>query len=91
MTFYIDSNVPEMGDDPADEMPYGTDVLYTDAANGEEDLRKYYDIWECYANGQAVDPPAVTDNSYGYNYTVSRRFWMRRPHHCRHPIYSGHA
>ena len=70
VTFYIDCNVPEMGDDPADEMPYGTDVLYTDAANGEEDLRKYYDIWECYANGQAVDPPAVTDNSYGYNYTV---------------------
>ncbi len=69
VTFYIDSNVPEMGDNPADEMPYGTDVLYVDAANGEEDLQRYYDIWECYSNNRPVDPPTITDNSYGYNYT----------------------
>ena len=69
VTFYIDSNVPEMGDDPAVEMPYGTNVLYTNAASSEEDLQHYYNAWECYSNGRAVDPPAVTENQYGWNYS----------------------
>lgn len=69
VTFYIDCNVPEMGDDPANEMPYGADVLYTDAASSEEDLQRYLDAWECYSNNRAVDPPAITDNKYGYNYS----------------------
>lgn len=69
VTFYIDCNVPEMGDDPADEMPYGTDVLYIDAAGSEEDLQRYLNAWACYSNGVPVDPPTVTYNSYGYNYS----------------------
>lgn len=69
VTFYIDCNVPEMRDDPADEMPYGTDVLYTDAAGSEEDLQRYLNAWACYSNGVPVDPPTVTYNSYGYNYS----------------------
>ena len=70
VTFYIDTCVQEMGDDPANQLAYGTDVLYTDAANDEADLWKYNYAWELYAKNQGTDEPVVTDNSYGYNYTA---------------------
>lgn len=70
VTFYIDTCVQEMGDDPANQLAYGTDVLYTDAANDEADLWKYNYVWELYAKNQGTDEPVVTDNSYGYNYTA---------------------
>ena len=70
VTFYIDANVPEMGDDPADQLPYGSDILYTDAARDEADLQNYYIIWERYAQNEGTDAPLVTDNDYGYNYTA---------------------
>ena len=70
VTFYIDGCVPEMGDDPATQLTYGTDVLYTDAANDEADLQKYLLIWGMYAENKGTDEPLVTDNSYGYNYTA---------------------
>lgn len=71
VTFYIDAMVPEMGDDPANQLPYGSDILYVDAANPDDpaDLEKYYTIWELYAQNLGVDEPLVTDNAYGYNYT----------------------
>lgn len=52
VTFYIDSCVPEMGDSPENQIPYGADILYTDAAYGEEDLQNYYIIWQCYQKNQ---------------------------------------
>lgn len=70
VTFYIDGCVPEMGDAPANQLTYGTDVLYTDAANDEADLQKYLLIWGMYAENKGTDEPLVTDNSYGYNYTA---------------------
>lgn len=70
VTFYIDGCVPEMGDVPANQLTYGTDVLYTDAANDEADLQKYLLIWGMYAENKGTDEPLVTDNSYGYNYTA---------------------
>ena len=70
VTFYIDSCVEEMGDDPEGKLAYGTDILYTDAANGKEDLQKYYQIWELYLQNKGTEEPLVTDNSYGYNYTA---------------------
>ena len=70
VTFYIDACVQEMGDDPANQLAYGTDVLYTDAANDEADLWKYNYVWELYAKNQGTDKPVVTDNSYGYNYSA---------------------
>lgn len=70
VTFYIDCCVEEMGDDPAAQIPYGSDVLYTDAASTEEDLQKYYASWDLYSQNKATDEPLVTDNSYGYNYTA---------------------
>lgn len=70
VTFYIDGCVQEMGDDPANQLTYGTDVLYTDAANDEADLQKYLDIWAMYAENKGTEEPIVTDNSYGYNYTA---------------------
>lgn len=69
VTFYIDGNVPEMGDDPADEMPYGADVLYTDAAASPEDLQRYHDAWSFHSRNLAIDPPLVTDNQFGYNFS----------------------
>lgn len=69
VTFYIDASVPAMGDDPADQIPYGSDILYIDAANDEKDLEKYEIAWELYAQNRGTDAPVVTDNSYGYNYT----------------------
>ena len=69
VTFYIDTNVPEMGDDPLNEMPYGSNVLYTESARDETELEQYKLAWECYSSGRAIDPPTITDNSYGYNYT----------------------
>ena len=70
VTFYIDTCVPEMGDDPANQLTYGTDVLYTDAANDEADLQKYSYAWDLYSENKGTDKPVVTDNSYGYNYTA---------------------
>lgn len=70
VTFYIDACVPEMGDDPANQLAYGTDVLYTDAANDETDLQKYNYAWDLYSENKGTDTPVVTDNSYGYNYTA---------------------
>lgn len=70
VTFYIDCCVEEMGDDPAEQISYGSDILYTDAANGEEDLQKYYQIWELYSENKGTEKPLITDNSYGYNYTA---------------------
>ena len=69
VTFYIDTNVPEMGDDPQNEMPYGSNVLYTESARDDTELEQYKLAWECYSSGRAIDPPTITDNSYGYNYT----------------------
>ena len=69
--FYIDAMVEEMGDDPANQLPYGSDILYTDAANPDDpaDMEKYITIWEKYAENKGIDEPLVTDNDYGYNYT----------------------
>ncbi|MGN0405384.1 MAG: SpoIIE family protein phosphatase [Bariatricus sp.] len=69
VTFYIDAMVEEMGDDPANQIPYGSDILYTDAAQDEKDLEKYELIWDLYAENKGTDTPVITDNSYGYNYT----------------------
>ncbi len=69
VTFYIDTMVEEMGDDPAAQIPYGVDILYVDAATDEADLLNYEIIWEQYAQNKGVDTPVITDNSYGYNYT----------------------
>lgn len=69
VTFYIDCCVEEMGDDPAGQLTYGTDVLYIDAAYDEVDLQKYILIWDLYAENKGTDEPVITDNSYGYNYT----------------------
>ena len=69
--FYIDAMVEEMGDDPANQIAYGSDILYTDAANPNDpaDMEKYITIWNQYQQNKGVDRPLVTDNSYGYNYT----------------------
>ena len=69
VTFYIDAMVPEMGDDPANQIPYGSRILYVDAASDEADLKNYEIIWEQYAQNRGVDEPVITDNDYGYNYT----------------------
>lgn len=69
--FYIDALVEELGDDPANQIAYGSDILYTDAANPDDpaDMEKYITIWNQYQQNKGVDHPLVTDNSYGYNYT----------------------
>lgn len=69
--FFIDAMVEEMGDDPANQLPYGSDILYVDAANPDDpsDMEKYITIWERYAENKGIDEPLVTDNEYGYNYT----------------------
>ena len=69
VTFYIDGMVEEMGDDPANQIPYGSDILYKDAAQDEKDLDKYELIWELYSQNKGTDTPVITDNSYGFNYT----------------------
>lgn len=69
VTFYIDSSVETMGDRKEDQIPYGSDILYTDAAQDEKDLQKYNKIWALYAQNKGTDTPIITDNSYGYNYT----------------------
>ncbi len=71
VTFYIDICLPEMGDDPNNQMPYGVDVLYTDAASDEADLENYEIGWEYYKNGENLTEPLITDNDYGYNYSGS--------------------
>lgn len=70
VTFYIDAFVEEMGDDPDARIPYGSDILYVDAANPDDptDLQKYYETWSLYKDDKGRDKPVVTDNSYGYNY-----------------------
>ena len=69
--FYIDAMVEEMGDDPANQLSYGSDILYLDAANPDDpaDMEKYITIWERYRDNKGIDTPLVTDNDYGYNYT----------------------
>ena len=69
--FYIDAMVEEMGDDPVNQLPYGSDILYVDAANPDDpaDMEKYITIWERYRDNKGIDTPLVTDNDYGYNYT----------------------
>ena len=69
--FYIDAMVEEMGDDPLNQLPYGCDILYVDAANPDDpaDMEKYITIWERYRDNKGIDQPLVTDNDYGYNYT----------------------
>ena len=69
--FYIDAMVEEMGDDPANQLPYGSDILYVDAANPDDpaDMEKYITIWERYRDNKGIDTPLITDNDYGYNYT----------------------
>ncbi|MDD6835026.1 MAG: SpoIIE family protein phosphatase [Solobacterium sp.] len=71
VTFYIDSCVPEMGDDPANQIPYGTDILYSDASSSEEEYQKYLHTYELFSENKGVDEPVVTDNEYGYNYSVA--------------------
>ena len=44
VTFYIDSCVEDMGDDPEGQIAYGSDILYNDAAGDNKDLQKYYII-----------------------------------------------
>lgn len=70
VTFYIDCFVAEMGDDPEAQIPYGSDILYTDAAYDAKDLEKYIYIWDLYAENKGTEEPVITDNSYGYNYTA---------------------
>ncbi len=75
--FYIDACVPGMGDDPASQMAYGADVLYTDAVYVEgksrkqtdQDLQKYYEIYDRFVQNKGLASPTLTDNDYGYNYT----------------------
>lgn len=69
--FYIDAMVEEMGDDPANQLAYNSDILYVDAANPDDpaDMEKYITIWEQYAKNEGIEEPLVTDNDYGYNYT----------------------
>ena len=69
--FYIDAMVEEMGDDPNNQLAYGSDILYTDAANPNDpaDMEKYITIWNRFAENRGIDQPLVTDNDYGYNYT----------------------
>ncbi len=69
VTFYIDVCVPELGDDPASQISYGSDIPYVDAASDENDLQNYKTAWEYYSAGKDLDEPLITDNSYGYNYT----------------------
>ena len=69
VTFYIDAMVPEMGDDPANQLPYGTSVPYVDAARDAEEFETYLRVWELFSQDRGLDEPAITDNDYGYNYT----------------------
>lgn len=69
VTFYIDTCVEAMGDNPADQIPYGSDILYVDAARDAQDLENYIIVWEYYSKNLGTDMPLITDNSYGYNYT----------------------
>ena len=71
VTFYIDAFVEEMGDDPKAQLSYGSDILYTEAANPDDpaDYEKYITIWNAYKENKGLDKPLVTDNSYGFNYT----------------------
>ncbi len=69
--FYIDAFVEEMGDDPDARIAYGTDILYTDAANPDDpaDLENYLTAWQLFSQSRNPDAPLITDNDYGYNYT----------------------
>lgn len=67
--FYVDASAPELGDNLQDKIPYGSDILYTDAAKDQRDMENYELIWDLYARNKGTDVPVVTDNAYGYNYT----------------------
>lgn len=51
--FYIDAMVEEMGDSPENQLAYGSDMPYTEAANPDDprDMEKYITIWKMYAYG----------------------------------------
>ncbi|MCD8346831.1 MAG: SpoIIE family protein phosphatase [Lachnospiraceae bacterium] len=70
VTFYVDICLPEMGDDPDAQIAYGSDILYTDAASDENDLKNYEIIWDAYSKSEELTEPVITDNDYGYNYTA---------------------
>lgn len=61
VTFYIDACVPEMGDSPANQLPYGSDILYNDAAGDENDLQNYITIWALYAQNRGTDASQFND------------------------------
>lgn len=67
--FYIDAFVEELGDDPESVIPYGSDILYADAAYDEKELEKYNLIWDLFKENKGTSEPVITDNSYGYNYS----------------------
>ena len=69
--FYIDAMVEEIGDSSENQLAYGSDVPYTEAANPDDprDMEKYITIWQMYSQNKGLEKPIVTDNSYGYNYT----------------------
>ena len=69
VTFLVDAMVEELGDDPAAQIPYGTDILYAEAAADEADLENYLYAYSLYRENRGADEPLVTDNEYGYNYT----------------------
>ncbi|MFI3312575.1 MAG: SpoIIE family protein phosphatase [Eubacteriales bacterium] len=69
VVFYIDTMVEEMGDDPLNQLPYGYDVAYVDAAADENDMKNYITTWELYSQNLGTSTPLITDNDYGYNYT----------------------
>ncbi len=69
VTFYIDACVEELGDNPANQLAYGTEVLYTDAVNDESEMEKYNMVWQLYSENKGTDEPFITDNDYGYNFT----------------------
>jgi len=71
VTFYIDACVESMGDDKANQIPWGTEILYEDAARDREELQKYYQNRELYSQNTGTLEPQVTDNQYGYNYTAA--------------------
>lgn len=71
--FYIDACVPEMGDDPLNQLPYGSDIPYADAIAAAPDpvaeKEKYDNTYRLYAENKGYEEPLITDNEYGYNYT----------------------
>ena len=75
------------------QIAYGSDILYTDAANPDDpaDMEKYITIWNQYQQNKGVDHPLVTDNSYGYNYTgISVILDENEKGSAENSVYSGY-